>query len=325
MQGRKEDRIRFRTLLLVVWCILLPIVVIAQGTPFPVGETADGSVRASLKALDKKIMVGKPFRAQLEVTHPADMVVIFPDTNGGFLPFELQRRSPQPTRTDDGISTDFVIYNLWSWEVDSIQYLQLPVGYVKGEDTLGLLSNAEELIFIPTLPMDNDSLAFRRIENLAPVGEPVNWAFWGFFILFLVALLSVLIRVLYKPVRKWFRRRKIEREWKRYYGRLQKVPDHLPYQETYLLELAKVWKSYFDRDWKRGLGSLSTSELIKELKEMDQVEREDKSTLFQLNKSADMVTYGGGKLPQPELDGYFSKVGRIMMQEYRRRKAEAEL
>lgn len=316
----------FKTIISAVGCFLLPWMAMAQGAlSLPVGESPDGTIRADLKALDKQIMVGKPFRAQLEVTHPADMVVIFPDTNGGFAPFEMQSRSPQPTRTDGDISVDFVLYNLWSWEVDSLQYLQLPVGYVKGEDTLALLSNAEELVFMTSLPMDNDSLAFRRIENIAPVGEPVNWAMWGFMILFLVALLSILIRVFYKPVRKWFRRRKIEREWKRYYGRLQKVQGHLPYQETFLLELSKVWKAYFDRDMKRGLRSLSTRELVEELKEMEQVSKEDKSTLFQLNNSADNVTYAGIKLPEPELNGYFSKVGNIMEQEYRRRKAEAEL
>lgn len=325
MQGRKEDKIKIVSLLIGIWAFMLPGLVLAQGLNIPVGQTADGTVRAELKTLEKEIMVGKPFQAQLEVTHPAEMVIIFPDTGGGFAPFELQSRSPQPTRSDGGLSIDFVVYHLWSWEVDSLQYLQLPIGYIQGEDTLLLLSNSQELNFIPTLPMDNDSLAFRRIENLAPVGEPIAWGAWGLLILALIIVLTVLVSVLYKPIKKWFRRRKIEREWKRYQGRLQKVPGFLPQQESYLLELSKVWKAYFDRDWGRGLGALSTKELVHELKEMQQLAQEDKSALFQLNRSADHVTYGGQQLPQPELDGYFSKVGKIMESEYKRRKEAAEL
>ncbi len=315
----------FKTLIIGLWCFFLPCLAMTQETSFPIGEAPDGTVRADLKALDKEIMVGKPFRAQLEVTHPADMVVIFPDTNGGFAPFEMKSKSPKPTRTKGDISVDFVLYDLWSWEVDSLQYLQLPVSYIKGDDTLTLLSNAEELAFISILPEDNDSLAFKRIENIAQVSEPVNLVMWGFSILLLVALLSILLGMLYKPVRKWLRRKKIDREWKRYYGRLQKVPGYLPNQGTFLLELAKVWKAYFDREWKYGLGSLSTKELAKELDEMEQVAMEDRSILFQLNHSADNVTYGGIQLQGSELDGYFTKVGRIMEQEYLRRKTEAEL
>ncbi len=325
MQGSKEAKRFYRLIRMTCWALFLPLIGFSQGLEFPVGESPDGSVRATLEALDKQIMVGKPFRAQLEVVHPADMVVIFPDTGGGFAPFELQRRSPEPTRTEDGISIDFAMYNLWTWEVDSLQYLQLPIGYIKGEDTLYLLSNSEQLNFVPTLPMDNDSLAFKRIENLAPVGEPVEWGFWAAFFAVLIILLGIGARLLYKPIRKWLRRRRIEREWKRYQLKLQKVQGHLSQPETYLLELAKVWKGYFDRDWKRGLGSLSTRELVDELKGMESITQDNKSTLYQLNRTADRVTYGGEQLPEPELTGYYNRVSNIMTLEYRRRKEAAEL
>ena len=314
-----------RVILLLLCGLLLPCLAFVQGFDLPVGESPDGKVRATLEALDKQIMVGKPFKAQLEVTHPADMVVIFPDTGGGFYPFELQRRAPQPTRTEGDVSIDYVEYNLWSWEIDSLQYLQLPVGYIKDEDTMYLLSNSEELLFVPTLPMDNDSLAFKHIDNLAPVGEPIAWGFWLAFVIVMAILAGILIRVLWNPVRKWFRRRKIEREWKRYHSRLKKVPGLLPQQETYLLELAKVWKAYFDRDWKRGLGSLSTRELVEELKKIQSVTQDNRSTLFQLNRSADQVTYGGQKLTEPELTGFYNRIFKIMENEYRRRREAAEL
>lgn len=325
MQERREDKIRRISLLVLLCGWLLPAATFGQLPDIPVESSSDGKVRAKLETMDRLIMVGKPFRAQLEVTHPAEMVVIFPDTGGGFFPFELNKRFPEPTRVSDGIATDFVIYELWSWNVDSLQTLQLPVQYIDKNDTLSLLSNAEILEFIPTLPTDNDSLKYKRIENIADVSEPIAWGAWSIVLGALIVISLLLGIFLYNPVRKWFRRRRIEREWKKYLNRLQLVGKIKDQEDVYLLELAKVWKGYLDRDWKRGLGSLSTRELEEELKSIDSLAQEDKQSLIALNRSADRATYGGQSIEGGELSSYFAKIRSIMEKEYRRRKEAAEI
>jgi|GEM_PF-2487819 len=325
MQGRKEDNIKLLSLLVLLCGWWLPSAALGQLPDIPVESTPDGQVRARLETMDRQIMVGKPFRAQLEVTHPAEMVVIFPDTGGGFYPFELDKRYPEPTRVGEGIATDFVIYELWSWEIDSLQTLQLPIQYIEKGDTLSLLSNSEILEFIPTLPTDNDSLKFKRIDNLAAVGEPIAWGAWSILIGGSVILFLLLAILLYNPVNKWLKRRRIEREWKKYLERLTSVSKIKDQQDNYLLELAKVWKGYFDREWKRGLGSLSSKELEIELRNMESLTIDDKTALLALNRSADQATYGGRTLESNEIAAYFTKIRSVMEKEYRRRKEAAEV
>lgn len=302
--------------LLMAWCSSG----IAQPPPPP-----SGPIDAILTVQVSEVEVGRPFRVGLEVHHPADMVVIFPDTTGDFFPFELVKRFPVPTRTDESGSIDFSEYDLFTWSIDSVQYLRLPVRYIEKGDTLLTFSNTEPLQFLPKIITPIDSLQVMPNTDLAPIFEPTNWTAIIVISLGLLLLIALALLLLSGPIRKALRRARIEREWKKYSGKLHKVPALLPNQENYLLELSKVWKSYFDRGWERGLGSLSTKELRAVLPRMDQLEQTDQKQLLELNQNADRVVYAGSPLAENQLQAYFQQVSRIMEQEYKRRKEAVEL
>lgn len=330
MRGRKEDNPAMRSInlpwrsLAVAICMVLPLFSWAQDTGQ--GQSSDGKVQALLSTLDKNVEVGRPYRVQLEVQHPADMVVIFPDTGLDFAPFEIFSRDPITTQTEDGSSTDRVIYQLYSWAIDSIQYVTLPVKYIDSGDTSIFYSNTEPLLFIPKIPTLTDSTSFIYTEELAIIDEPIDWTVTGIVVLVLVLVLGGATILLYNPIRNALLRRRIEREWTRYRGQWEKLAGGMQEQETFLLSLSKVWKGYFDRDWGRGLGSLTSKELEVELKEVTSLADEDRKTLVDINRSGDRVTYAGSDLlPESHLKNYYDSAGRIMEREYRRRKEALEI
>lgn len=334
MHGRKADKARacrrwiFSGLLpgLVLVCLGLMWPVAVQAQEQELARSQDGQVTALLTTTDKQVQVGLPFRVQLEVEHPADMVVIFPDTGLDYAPYELYARQPMATRTEDGISTDLVLYQLYSWSIDSLQYISLPVGYIAGGDTNTFFSNTEELLFIPKIPTLTDSTEFLYLQDLAKVAEPVNWTVTGILLVVLVLLLGLGTAFLYGPIRKYLLRRRIDREWRRYQQQLLALEGQRDNQEAFLLGLARVWKGYLDRNWQRGLGSLSSKELKTALDQISTLDEADREVLYELNRSADRVTYAGGSpLPSSQLERFFTEARRIMAGEYRRRKEAAEV
>lgn len=307
------------------WGLLLLLLVLCAAGQAQPPPPPPGPVQAFLTVPDPNVEVGRPFRVQLEVHHPSDLVILFPDTTGDFLPYELVKRYPVPTRSDESGSIDFTEYDLYSWAIDSVQYLRLPVGYVQDGDTAYTYSNEEALHFVPRIITPIDSLQVLAVSDLAPIAEPFNWTAFLVIGLGLVLLLVVLGIVFLPRIRKAMRRARIEREWKKYIGKLQQIPSLLPDQEGYLLELSRVWKSYYDRGWQRGLASLSTRELREALPFVEQLEARDRKDLLALNSEADYVVYAGRSLPEQQLREFYGQVERIMQQEYLRRKEAVEL
>jgi len=174
------------------------------------------TVTANLITPVKTVQVGKPFEVELSVTHPERTVVIFPDSAKDFKPYEVESGKAMPTRTDEGISVDSKIYQIYTWEIDSVQTLIFPVKYLDAKgDTVKILSNAIQVEFQPVIAAYSDTLKVKVIGELAEVREPINWAAWGVIITGLLLFLVVLGIVFFKPIRKAFRRARIEREWRR--------------------------------------------------------------------------------------------------------------
>ncbi|MEM7039132.1 MAG: hypothetical protein AAF570_19305 [Bacteroidota bacterium] len=274
----------------------------------------------------KQIQVGMPFEVEMRIRHPETMTVVFPDSLKDFAPFELHSSKPLPTQTNEGTSVDVVMYKLYAWEIDSIQFVQLPGRYIdEDQDTIVVLSNREALEFLPEIDNYTDSLKVKWIEEVAEIAEPFDWKMFGIILVAVVIILGAALYFLWNPIQNMFRRWQINREWKKYTARLQKVPSILPDQEAYVSALNKVWKAYFDRDWKLALGSMTTEELRYALPKMEHLKAGDRTNLLRISESADRIMYAQKPMEEAELREYYQEVSNIMEREYTRRKQEAEI
>lgn len=279
-----------------------------------------GPVTGNLRAGAEFIEVGRPFPVELEVRHPADMVVILPDTGLDFAPYELAGRQPVPTRTDDGESVDFVTYDLRSWSIDSLQIIALPIGYVVDGDTQLTFSTLDTVILMPAITTPIDSLDVMTIDDLAPVREPWDWRITAILIAAPLLLLALLLAILWKPIRRYFRERRLERQYQKYYRRWNALNTQRDDTKSFLLDLARVWKDYVDLDLGIGLSSLSTRELRGQIEGLMQLDEIKRKALLQLNETCDRVTYAGGSIQGSELENFYVMVGRVLEGEFNRRK-----
>lgn len=284
------------------------------------------SVVATLTAKQTLVQIGRPFEVELGVRHPEGTVVVFPDSIKDFKPYEVKSGKAIPTSTNEGISDDVKIYQLYTWEIDSLQKLQFPVRFLteKG-DTQTVLSNEITIEFMPMIPAYNDTLPVRVISDLGEIREPVNWMAWG--IIFAVGLIIILVSVLVfsSPIKKWLKRRRIDLEFRRHLAQLEAIRAAATDQPVFFPRLNKVWRSYFDRDWYLALGAMTTTELREALPKIQVLDDEDRRILDQLSHSTDLVLYAGVQQEDASTQQLLDAVRRIMQKEYARRKEAAEV
>lgn len=283
-------------------------------------ENSPREVNATLTTSEEYIEVGRPFKVDLEVVHPSDMVVILPDTGQDFAPYELAGRAPAPTRSSDGRSVDFVTYSLRSWSIDSIQEIRFPVQYIQSGDTKTVYSSSDSVILMPAITTPIDSLDVMTNDLLADVEEPIDWRATILLFGIPIVLLIIALVVFWKPMLRFFKGRRLERQYQKFNARLDQSRQLLPDQKEYLLIVSRIWKDYLDTELKMGLASFSSRELRTHLGKMDVLPAGRKEALLEMNQSADRVTYAGAGIESTKLDAYYSLVGQVLKEEFARRK-----
>jgi len=110
--------------------------------------------------LEKEIKIGEEVSYSLSVRYVKNLNILFPDSTYDFGTFEYNSRTYFTTKTDSTSSFDSVVYELSTFEIDSIQYLQLPIFVLNDEDSLIYLSSIDsiQLVHIVTEIPENPEL-----------------------------------------------------------------------------------------------------------------------------------------------------------------------
>uniref|UniRef100_UPI004049FA0C hypothetical protein n=1 Tax=Fulvivirga sp. TaxID=1931237 RepID=UPI004049FA0C len=209
-----------------------------------------------------KIGIGTPY--VLTAKYPISVDFIFPDSLYDFSPYELDEKLYYPTKSDSEYSYDSAVYYLTSFEIDSIQFYQMPAFILKGKDSV-ILTTQKDSIFLQQLVSEiPDSVAVEAmplIENTTY--KKVNFQFnYPYLIIGLVLLFIILIIVFVffgKPIRKWFLLKKMSKAHMAYLDQLDKtIASDKNYEH-----LITLWKNYHAKLEGEPYTSYTTKELLK--------------------------------------------------------------
>lgn len=109
------------------------------------------------------VRIGLPIRYTVVAQYPSRYQVLFPDSTFNFAPFEFQSKKFAPTRTQNNLSYDSVVYTLVSFEIDSLQTLSLPVFQIQKVDSLVYLTDPDTVFFSALVGPIPDSLAMNQL------------------------------------------------------------------------------------------------------------------------------------------------------------------
>lgn len=230
-----------KRILVSVFCTLLFFVSSAQ------------EVKVTGRFLQDSVRLGQPVSFYLTAHYPATATVLFPDSTFSFAPFEFQKKSFVPTSTKQGYSYDSVVYTLLTFEIDSLQFLQLPLFVVNEKDCVVVSSPVDTLLFsrlVKTLP-DTVQLAkvpLKTNTNYLKVSWLLNYPILLLFAGILLVLLIAGWIIFGKRILKYFRVKKLTKNHQTFLQQLnteiEKLQSNFSPQATESALL--LWKKYLE-------------------------------------------------------------------------------
>lgn len=273
--------------IVIVWGCLLPCLAWGQMS-LPEGRFTRPTAK-----------VGQPVYFSLSYTHAPEDRVLFPDSGyADFGHFEWVGRQFFPTRTQNGLSTDSVVYTLRTFELDTVQQLSLPVFLMRSKtDTQKVYSRPDELTLnyalrsLDTLQQAAQQGAVRFLKSDTRFQKVSREFNYPYFIIgaVLVLLLVVLIIVLFgKRIQKFFRQRRMKKKYRLFLESYKELQAKEPDSQT-AEALLTLWKRYLEGLHKAPYSSYTGREIAR---------LHPEAGLQEPLRSVDRAVYGGKVTPE---------------------------
>lgn len=213
---------------------------------------------------DDSIRIGEEILYSLMVTYPIDQDVVFPDSLYDFSPFELNRKDYFFTRSDGTTSFDSAVYNLSTFEIDSVQFLSLPIWVITNGDSIPYLTIADTVILNHVVTEIPDSI--NLIDNT--IYKEVNYAWnYPYFIIGVLITTLVIFFVSYfygGDIMKRYKLYKLKKMHKRFLSNYNQLIHSQKHDwEKSLLE----WKVYMEKLDDKPYTKLTTKEIARKTRD----------------------------------------------------------
>lgn len=199
------------------------------------------------------VKLGQPIQYHLTARYDRTKQVLFPDSTFSFAPFEYQKKIFFTTQTVNNTSYDSVIYTLSTFEIDSLQWLALPVFQPQQKDCVIFYSQADTVFFKHLVSAMPDSLAINELPLKTNTAyNPVSWLL-NYPILLIVGGSLILILLLVwiffgKKIKRYFTVKRLSQSHVAFLNRFETSVEKL--KSSFSPELAEtamaIWKKYME-------------------------------------------------------------------------------
>ena len=214
--------------------------------------------------IQEKIKIGEEIYYTLSVKYDKKLNVLFPDSSYRYGTFEYNSRTWFKTKSDSTLSYDSVIYNLSTFEIDSIQYLQLPVFVLNNEDSLAIFSKIDSINLIQVVTDMPEKPEFLANTDLFNINRQFNYPYFLIGIGGFVFLSFIVLLFFGKQIAKAWKVYRIKRIRKkfivRFFNLMRDVSGNNPGTTTE--HVLAVWKNYMERLEKKPISKLTTKEIL---------------------------------------------------------------
>lgn len=234
----------------------------------------------------KEVEIGQPIQLAVWIKHDPTLEILFPDSahRQVFSPFDWIDKAYFPTRTENGLSTDSIVYTLSTFELDSVQSLELPIFILKGKDTTIVRTPKMDLVIkqlTKDLTISDSTKTIANTEYWA-VKQNINYLYLGIGSLVLVLLGIIFYIAFGERIRRSYRLRRLRLQFLRFVSDYEKLSKNT--NDTKISEHAlHVWKSYLENLQKIPFTSYTSKEIAALI---------NNEELNQSLKSIDLAIYG---------------------------------
>ena len=218
-----------------------------------------------------KIGVSIPY--SLSIKYPIRMDVVFPDSLFDYSPFELENKTYFPTKSDSTYSYDSAIYYLSTFEIDTIQYLQLPVYFVNASDSIPVYSAKDSIFLIELIPVLPDSINLKENTNYFKVPTEFNYPYLliAVGILFVVAI--IVLMVFGGRIKRFLQIKRLKKRHQKFLEKYDQLVANINEKSTIQEKeyTAFVWKKYLEKLEKSPITKLTTKEITRVLQLREEI------------------------------------------------------
>lgn len=210
------------------------------------------------------IVIGEEVPYSLWIRYPREKDVIFPDSLFDFSPFEINKRDYFTTRTDSTKSLDSVVYYLSTFEIDTVQYLQLPIYLIDEFDSTTLLPQRDSIILEHVVASIPDSLSVKVNTEFQKVPLAFNYPYLTAAIVILLITALTVFLLFGKKIRKMLKVYWLSRRHKRFmqsFGELIEKPD------SSVEKSVSAWKKYLEKLEQNPYSKMTTKEIFEVTKD----------------------------------------------------------
>lgn len=214
--------------------------------------------------LQKETKIGGEIQYALSVKYDRSLNILFPDSLYKFGSFEYNARKYFTTATDSAYSYDSVVYNLSTFEIDSVQYLQLPVFVMTGEDSLAVFSNIDSVLLVQVVSEIPQNPEPKSNTELVKTKRQFNYPYLliALAILLIIGLIVILFfgKQLYRWWRVFIMQRAHKRFIERFFSLMRDVSGNNPVNTPE--HVLAFWKNYMEKLEKKPISKLTTKEIL---------------------------------------------------------------
>ncbi len=214
--------------------------------------------------LQDTIKIGEEVPYSLSVLYPRTLNIIFPDSIHDFQSFEYHSREYFQTISDSSLSLDSVIYYLSTFEIDTVQYLQLPIYIQQEEDCVAVYTSPDSINLYHIIRQMPDSVKLKENTLFFKISDRFNYPVFMLVLGFLLLLTLGGLLFFGKRLSRWIRillmRRKHKRFVNRFYLKLGALRDNRAGIDPE--EILGDWKKYMEKLEREPYTKLTTKELI---------------------------------------------------------------
>ena len=221
-------------------------------------------IKVEANFIEDSIQIGNIVSYNLNVSYPNNIEVLLPDSNYNYSPFEYINKSYSSTINDSIYNYDKVNYKFTSFNLDSIQFLKLPVFIINSNDSLIMYSNKDSIFLMEFIKELSDSLNLKSNTKFSFVDLAIDYPFLSKIISFLIIFTITFYLLFRKKINKYFKTKYTKKEYNTFINKIEKLNDEI--QKDFKIEKIELflllWKRYNEKVSKYPYSSLTTSEII---------------------------------------------------------------
>jgi hypothetical protein len=236
---------------------------------FSVSFTQAQDIKVNGGFLSDSLKIGEQTAFYLSAHYPSSVNLLFPDSTFAFVPFEYQKLKYFPTKTDQGISVDSAVYYLTTFEVDRVQFLNMPVYIVQLRDCTLVQSPIDSVLITQLVATVPDSLSADKLPlkmNTAYQKVFFQFNFWIVLIaLGVLLIIGVIVWIFFgQRIRQYFRARSLKKQHAQFIRSYSSNLDQLraAFSAMTAENALSLWKKYMEQLESRPYTKLTTKETL---------------------------------------------------------------